>query len=173
MPAVSNVVTPTEPDSAPGSPYTSARLQIRNLTMPPVPNFDIPPSPPGSPPLDSTAKFQNFLKLKRDGVHFNKRLQQSSALRNPQLLQNLMEYAGISNEDQYASSLPEHLAVPTKYPSWAYADELVKEHRKIAEKSERESRGKRPKLDFVGGTSEASSSSLQRPDGKKSRFDKR
>ncbi|KAK5275512.1 hypothetical protein LTR16_012408, partial [Cryomyces antarcticus] len=35
--------------SAPQSPYTSERLLIRDLTMPPMPNFNIPQSPPSSP----------------------------------------------------------------------------------------------------------------------------
>ncbi|KAG9885164.1 hypothetical protein KCV02_g19196, partial [Aureobasidium melanogenum] len=74
-----------EDASAPPSPYTANRLMLRNLTMPPVPNFQIPPSPPGSPPPDTTTKFARFLDLKKKGTHFNQRLYHSSALRNPGL----------------------------------------------------------------------------------------
>lgn len=159
-----------EGGSAPASPYTATRLQIRNLTMPPLPNFDIPPSPPGSPPPATAAKFARFLELKKQGVHFNERLQQSSALRNPGLLQRLMDFAGITQEDQYASALPEDVAIPTKFPDWAYADALVKAHEKMSKKQDDEARGKqREKVDFVP----PKSLSNDGPEGKRSRFDDR
>ena len=168
-----------EVSSAPVSPYTAVRLQVRNLTMPPIPNFDIPPSPPGSPPPVATAKFKRFLDLKKQGTHFNERLNQSSALRDPGLLQRLLGFAGIKDEDQYASSLPVEVAVPTKYPSWAYADELVKAHEKIAKQREQDPKGKRDKVDFVPSRVEdtnvpsrpASGTRADGPKTKKSRLD--
>ncbi|KAJ6155043.1 hypothetical protein N7470_005609 [Penicillium chermesinum] len=48
-----------------------------------VPNLDIPPSPPGSPDPAANAKFQHFLSLKHQGVHFNAKLATSSSLKNP------------------------------------------------------------------------------------------
>lgn len=134
----------------PASPYTANRLLLRNLTMPPIANFEIPPSPPGSPPPVTTAKFARFLELKKKGVHFNERLNQSSALRNPGLLSKLMDYAGISQEDQYASVLPKAVAIPTVFPDWAYADKLVKEHERIAKRKEEErAKMQREAVDFV------------------------
>lgn len=161
---------------APASPYTITQLQIRNLTMPPVPNFDIPPSPPGSPPAATNAKFKRFLELKKQGVHFNERLHQSSALRNPGLLQKLMDFAGISEEDSYASALPEELAIPTTYPQWAYGEELVKSHEQIAKKHEQEAKGQRERVDFVpssGTSSVATAKTGDRNESRKSRFDDR
>ncbi|KAL1304942.1 hypothetical protein AAFC00_003853 [Neodothiora populina] len=153
----------------PTSPYTTNRLLLRNLTMPPVPNFDIPPSPPGTPPAATTAKFTRFLELKKKGVHFNQRLHQSAALRNPGLLAKLMDFAGISERDQYASALPEALAVPAEFPEWAYADELVKEHERIARRKEEEiSKSVREAVDFVPAKRAADS---DRPEAKRSRFD--
>ena len=163
------VPSPSEGISAPPSPYTNERLQIRSMTMPPTPNFDIPASPSGSPNAASTAKFTRFLELKKQGVHFNERLLHSSALRNPALLHKLMDFAGISDEEQYTSSLPSELAVTTNFPVWAYADELVKAHEKITKRREQDSKGKREKLDFVSATAQ---NSVASPARKKSRFDR-
>lgn len=165
---------------------------LRNLTMPPVANFDIPPSPPGSPPPATTAKFARFLQLKEKGVHFNERLNQSSALRNPGLLTKLMDFAGISQEDQYASALPEASAVPTKFPDWAYADKLVKEHERIARKRDEErAKMQREAVEFVpakrldvdsrpasgapgaGRSGERAGGRSDRTEAKRSRFDER
>ncbi|KAI5200122.1 hypothetical protein E4T39_05834 [Aureobasidium subglaciale] len=147
---------------APPSPYTTTRLMVRNLTMPPVPNFKIPPSPPGSPPPDTTTKFARFLDLKNKGTHFNERLYHSSALRNPGLLSKLMDFAGISQEDQYATPWSQS-AVATKFPEWAYGDKLVAAHEKIAKKKELE-KAKTPReaVDFVPAKQEAAASTSGR-----------
>ncbi|KAF2842817.1 hypothetical protein M501DRAFT_945575 [Patellaria atrata CBS 101060] len=136
-PTTQETVTENESASA-QSPYSSTRATIRNLTMPSVPNFEIPPSPPGSPPRGSTAKFARFLELKKQGVHFNEKLEKSTALRNPSLLHKLMDFAGISEEDSYASTLSLDLAIPTKFPEYAYAEELNKSQALIRERREKE-----------------------------------
>ncbi|KAL2024211.1 hypothetical protein VTK56DRAFT_9367 [Thermocarpiscus australiensis] len=93
---------PTQPDDPPRSPYTATRTLLRDLTLPAVPNMDIPASPPGTPPpgLDAlTAKFDNLLRLKRTGgVHFNERLASSAGLRNPALMDKLLAFVGIETE---------------------------------------------------------------------------
>jgi hypothetical protein len=132
--------------------------------MPPIPNFDIPPSPPGSPPLAATKKFTRFLELKKQGVHFNEKLEKSSALKNPSLLLKLMEFAGIDEKDQYASALPEDLAVPTTFPAWAYADQLNKTQQKILKKREAEqARKQRDAIDFVPAVGLGASSRAATP----------
>ncbi|KAF2405378.1 HCNGP-domain-containing protein [Trichodelitschia bisporula] len=140
-----------DPDTVPLSPYSASRLATRNLTMPPVPNFDIPPSPPGSPPPTSTKKFARFLQLKKQGVHFNEKLANSTALRNPALLQKLMEFAEIDEKDQYATALPEDLAVPTTFPPWAYADQLAETQKKIQKRRD-EAKKKGEPVGFVSAT---------------------
>lgn len=141
---------------------------IRNLTMPPVPNFDIPSSPPSSPPEPSTAKFGRFLELKKKGIHFNDKLEESSALRNPALLTKLREFAGISDEEQYASALPLEIALPTKFPSWAYAEELAKSQKRLAKiREEEQSKKQRDAIDFVPATSSNTSSRVSSPGGGK------
>lgn len=116
------------------SPYTTTRTALHNLTMPTTPNFSIPASPP-PPPTNSeasavlaarTKKFERFLDLKRQGVHFNARLQGSSALRNPALLAKLMAFARIGREEAYASSLGEGLGVAVKWPEECHAAALLK-----------------------------------------------
>ncbi|KAI4739909.1 hypothetical protein E4T50_09652 [Aureobasidium sp. EXF-12298] len=161
MPEPQAFTNPTEEEdaSAPPSPYTANRLMLRNLTMPPVPNFDIPPSPPGSPPPDTTTKFARFLDLKKKGTHFNQRLYHSSALRNPGLLPKLLDFAGISQEDQYATPWSQG-AVATKFPEWAYGDKLVAAHEKIAKKKEQDkTKNPREAVDFVPAKQEAAAAS--------------
>lgn len=128
--------------------------------MPPVPNFDIPESPPGSPAQSSTAKFARFLELKTQGIHFNEKLEKSSALKNPSLLQKLTDFGGIDEQDQYASILPADLAVPTSFPAWAYVEELAKTQQEILKKKREEdkARTQREALEFVPATASAGSS---------------
>ncbi|QIW98016.1 hypothetical protein AMS68_003534 [Peltaster fructicola] len=136
----------------PLSPYSANRAQIQALTMPRFPNFDIPRSP--SPPAVNseeaaeltarTRKFERFLELKKQGVHFNDRLASSTALRNPELLQQLSGYAGISPEEQYENTLGDALAAPLRWPN-GFLESLVASNQKKM-KRDRESR---TKLDFV------------------------
>lgn len=152
--------------------------------MPTVPNFDIPDSPPPPPPNSeedaalaaTTKKIERFLELKKQGIHFNERLQNSSSLRNPSLLPKLMEFAGISREDSHATSLPESLAVPVKWPEDCYIESLLRQN----EKKQKKRLADREKLDFVPASKSAQSSSSGTPanisgdDAKRrSRFDKR
>jgi hypothetical protein len=148
-------------DAPPGSPYTSNRALIQNLTLPTVPNFDIPPSPPGSPPLKATKKFAQFLDLKTKGQHFNLRLEASSVLRDPGHLPRLMDFAGISDEEQHASSLPEDLAVPAVYPEWAYVEELrASQKQTLKAKEQARSRGPR---EFVSASKSGNTSASGTP----------
>jgi hypothetical protein len=143
---------------------------IRNLTLPAVPNFDIPPSPPGSPPLQATNKFAQFLELKKKGQHFNQRLESSAVFRDPGHLQKLMDFAGITEEEQYASALPEGLAVPTTFPDWAYV-EALRDSQKGITKTREEERSKKPReaIEFVPAISSSATSRTGTPSGKISR----
>ena len=144
--------------STPQSPYSANRAAIRNLTLPTIPNFDIPPSPPGSPPPGMDKKFEHFLELKKQGVHFNDKLAKSSALKNPSLLQKLMDFAGIDEEDQYNTTLPEDIWNPKAIPAWAYKEELAKSQQEISKKREEEkSRVQRESMDFVPATNSTES----------------
>lgn len=159
---------PPENDAAddlpPGSPYTSSRAVIQNLTLPTVPNFDIPPSPPGSPPQRATKKFAQFLELKKKGQHFNQRLESSSVLRDPGHSQKLMDFAGISEEEQYASTLSEDLAVPAVFPPWAYVEGLRASQKRILKSKEQEkSRTPRNVIDFVSATKSGAASRTSTP----------
>jgi hypothetical protein len=81
---------------APLSPYSSNRALLRDLTLPTVPNYNIPPSPPGSPMESTNAKFKHFLELKKQGIHFNDKLSKSSAMKNPALMQKLLDFSDIN-----------------------------------------------------------------------------
>lgn len=157
------------PDEPPLSPYTFTRQRLRELTMPPIPNFDIPDSPP--PPernseeaaalAATTKQFERFLELKRQGVHFNARLQDSTSLRNPSLLPKLMAFAGISEEDAYRSSLPEGLAVPVRWPEDCYGEELVRQN----ERYEKKRLAERERVDFVPAVQKDGGSTNGTPGG--------
>jgi len=145
--------------------------------MPPVPNFDIPDAPP--PPahnseeaatLAAVAKqFERFLELKKQGVHFNERLQNSTSLRNPSLLPKLMAFAEIAEEDCYESTLSAELAVPARWPEDCYVESLVRQN----ERRERKRLAEREKLEFVPAQANEGSGKSTPNEGKRSKFDKR
>ncbi|KAL2119066.1 hypothetical protein VTJ04DRAFT_6026 [Mycothermus thermophilus] len=93
----------------PTNPQSRAAL-LRDLTLPAVPNLDIPPSPPSSPrtaaAVDAlTTKVQNLLRVKRTrGVHFNGRLIESKGMRDPGLPDRLMKFVGVETEFSSSSS---------------------------------------------------------------------
>ncbi|KAJ4411138.1 hypothetical protein N0V91_001511 [Didymella pomorum] len=168
-PAQGPTVSPPPPvndnddDLPPGSSYTSSRAVIQNLTLPTVPNFDIPPSPPGSPPHRATKKFAQFLELKKKGQHFNQRLESSAVLRDPGHSRKLMDFAGISEEEQYASALPDDLAVPVSFPPWAYVEELRASQKKTLKVREQKQSG--APREFVPATNSGAASRTSTPSG--------
>ena len=122
----------------------------------------------------TTKKFERFLELKKQGVHFNERLQNSSSLRNPSLLPKLMEFAGLSQEDSYANTLPESAGgVPVKWAKDCYVESLMKQN----ERREKKRLTEREKVDFVPPASKTSmpGSAGTPANGRtgRSRFDKR
>jgi hypothetical protein len=137
-------------DTAPQSPYSANRSLLRELTLPSMPNLDIAPSPPRSPPPSTNTKFAHFLELKKKGVHFNEKLAKSSALKNPSLMQKLMDFADIDEEGQYSSTLSGELWNPKAFPEWAYKEELTKSQQQILKKKEGEKvQGQREAVDFI------------------------
>lgn len=82
-------------------------------------------------------------------------------------MQRLLDFAGISEEEQYASTLPEGLAVPTTFPKWAYVEELNASQKKITKaKEEANARNPRDAIDFVPATVSGTSSGTGTPSGK-------
>ena len=132
---------------------------MRDLTLPTIPNLDIPLSPPGSPPPGVDKRFGHFLKLKMQGVHFNEKLARSSALKNPSLLRKLMDSAGIEDYDQYESTLPNGKWNPASFPSWAYKEELAKSQQEVTKKKEEErARTQRESIEFISAANPGDSS---------------
>ncbi|KJR88470.1 uncharacterized protein SPSK_07613 [Sporothrix schenckii 1099-18] len=92
-----------DPNEPPLSPYSTERAAVRQLTMPSVPDFDIPGSPEPDAAATSAAalaalnkKFATFLELKqKKDTHFNARLAQSDAMKNPALMDKLMAFVGM------------------------------------------------------------------------------
>lgn len=144
----------------PQSPYSANRALLRDLTLPTIPNYDIPPSPSGSPRESTNAKFKHFLELKKQGVHFNEKLSKSSAVKNPSLMQKLMGFADIEEAGQYSTTLPKELWDPSLFPQSVYKEELAKSQQTILKKREGEKiRGQRESVEFVPATSTQESSS--------------
>jgi hypothetical protein len=132
------------------SPFYVSRGMIHDLTLPPIPNLDIPPSPTGSPDPTATRKLSHFLSLKSQGVHFNEKLSTSSSLKNPSLLIKLRQHAGIDDHEQYAASIPADVWDYSSLPDWAYKEELLKSQQ--ATRLQIESKkvaGKRDSVEFV------------------------
>ena len=103
-------------------------------------------------------KFEHFLELKKEGVHFNQKLAQSSALKNPSLLYKLMASAGLEEDDQYNTTLPEEIWNPKGFPPWAYKEELAKSQQEVTRKREEErSRLQRESIDFVSAANSGNS----------------
>lgn len=95
----------TQDGSLPLSPYSRNRTLLRNYTLPTLdPSFHIPASPPTSPPPGPAKQFAQFLKLKEKDVHFNQKLAGTMALRNPNILENLIRHVGVGTEGQYVTN---------------------------------------------------------------------
>jgi len=134
----------------PGSPYTSTRALLRDLTLPSHPNLDLPPSPPGSPPPALTKKVTNFLELKDKGIHFNAKLESSPALRNPALMDKLLKFTGLDDDPtaQYATTLPKDLWDPGAFPDWAHRQGLRAAQERLRKEREVE-RAATGRVEFV------------------------
>jgi hypothetical protein len=156
-----NLELPRDEDSissVPQSPYSANRAALRDLTLPTVPNYDIPPSPPGSPVAGTNAKFKQFLDLKKQGVHFNDKLAKSSALKNPSVMQQLLDFSDIDEKSQYSTTLPIELWDPAAFPENVYKEGLAKSQQKILKKRE-DDKAKGPReVDFVPSTASGEAS---------------
>lgn len=156
------------PTGGRASPFSASQAFIQDLTLPPVPNLDIPPSPPGSPNPAANAKFEHFLSLKKQGVHFNAKLASSSSLKNPSLLTKMMEHAGIDEPSQYDTPLPADLWDTTNLPAWAFKEELLRAQQDFRQSVEdKKSLGQRTSIDFVSKSSESPSRVASGPEAKR------
>ena len=132
--------------------------------MPQVPDMDIPPSPPGSPPPGVERKFEHFIELKRQGIHFNEKLAKSPALRNPSLLQKLMTSAGVDEQDQYNATLSRDIWNPVGLPTCAFKEELMMNQQAMTKRGEEEKvRVDRESVQFVSATDSGQSSGIGTP----------
>ncbi|KAI9373332.1 nucleophile aminohydrolase [Aspergillus egyptiacus] len=146
-PAHKEIEEPSEPNNGQLSPL---RKLIHDLTLPPVPNLDIPPSPPGSPSPSVNAKFAHFLSLKKQNVHFNEKLAGSASLKNPSLLKKMMEHAGIDEQSQYSCSLPPYIWDMSNLPSWGYKEDLLRAQKELsAIAEEKRAKTQRDAIEFI------------------------
>ncbi|KAJ5343527.1 uncharacterized protein N7506_003351 [Penicillium brevicompactum] len=136
-----------------------------SIDMAPLPeDSDIPYSTPGTKSRDSTftpgspnpavnAKFEHFLSLKKQGVHFNSKLASSTSLKNPSLLANMMSHAGITEQSQYDTSLPADVWSTSTLPPWGFKGELLRAQHELRRNMEaQKTSGQRTSVDFVSGS---------------------
>jgi hypothetical protein len=72
-----------------------------------------------------------------------------------------MDFAGISEEDSYAFTLPEDVAIPAAFPEWAYVEELKASQKRIAKTREQErSKAPREAVEFVSASKTGVSSGI-------------
>ncbi|TDZ54833.1 Meiotically up-regulated gene 151 protein [Colletotrichum trifolii] len=154
--------------SRPSSPYSASRAALHSLTLPPVPDLNIPPSPPSSPapPAALTAKLTQFLELKKEGVHFNAKLAQSAALRNPSLTDKLLSFVDLDGRADYATTLPAELWNPTStifLPESASRAALRQSQDRVRAERERAARKPGAPVDFVPAAGAASGNGVPPP----------
>ncbi|CCU76787.1 hypothetical protein BGHDH14_bgh04028 [Blumeria hordei DH14] len=145
---VGSISFESDPDLIQLSPHSKGRAILRNLTMPTSPNYEIPSSPTTPPNKEINLKFNRLLELKVRGIHFNEKLESSTALKNPTCMQNLMDLANMDETDQYLTTLPKSYWNPKAFPDHAYADNLENSRRKISKELEK-GRSQRESVDFV------------------------
>ena len=150
---LSSLMQQGDPSQPPQSPYTAQRNLIHDLTLPSVPNFDIPPSPPGSPSPAMSKKFDQFLELKKKGIHLNSKLENSNALKNPSLMTKLQGFVGLDNTSMYGTSLGDDLWNPRRFPREVHRGGLRDSLEKISKEKEadRTGTGRKP-VEFVSAT---------------------
>lgn len=108
----------------PLSPYSKRMNRRRELTMPPVPNFDIPPPPQQAAPLAVERKFLNFLKIKRRGMHLNQNLEAKHEFKDPEFMDKQLKFLGLNQETQYNCTLSKD-ALDMDWPESAYHDKYA------------------------------------------------
>ncbi|EPE05957.1 hcngp-like protein [Ophiostoma piceae UAMH 11346] len=172
----------------PLSPYSAERAAVRQLTMPRVPDFDIPADEDDDQDHGDTSstalnkKFATFLDLKqKKDTHFNARLAQSDAMKNPALMDKLMAFVGLpggsTDEDAkaavdpskaaapYGTTLPAEIWDPAAFPAEAYRRSL---RRLQEEAAKQRARVPGEPVSFVSATSAESTPAAGK---RKSRFD--
>ncbi|KAF3915939.1 hypothetical protein AA313_de0205980 [Arthrobotrys entomopaga] len=155
--AASEQAGPTPP---PLSPYSQNRALLRSYTIPNLTSeLTIPDSPLTSPPPGIAKQFASFLTLKQKNVHFNQKLSQTTALRNPNLLENLMQHVGMDSTGQYASNWNKEIWNPD--PKFlgagiekAKGETAVQALARLQKEGFEERMAERKTVEFVGSSSE-------------------
>jgi hypothetical protein len=157
-PEVMDIDTPAfdEPEYMTRLQYTNSL--IRQATMPILPpdldDFDIPPSPPGSPDPNLTSKLDNFQQLRDRGIYFNDRLASNKSFRNPQLLGKLSGYVGI--DDEYGTNLPPSIWDPHGFTRDQYHDVIAEKQRQTFDAlQERQRTEQRTSIEFASASNKS------------------
>lgn len=128
------------------SPYSWAMNKRRELTMPPVPNFDIPPPPQETAPAAIEAKFKHFLQLKSKGLHFNNDLDTKHEFKDPAYMEKRLKFAGVEPQNEYECTLSKD-CYDTDWPEDAYYDKM--KEKQVAEAARRREARKGQSREFV------------------------
>ncbi|KAG6186170.1 hypothetical protein E4U36_000820 [Claviceps purpurea] len=104
-----------------------------------------------APNQATTKKFQQFLHLKRQGTHFNSKLESSTALRNPSLTDKLLSFVDVTGPAQYETTVSLDLYDPTSFPAYAHREKLRKNREVLVKEREGEKVTARG-VDFVSAS---------------------
>ncbi|TPX44546.1 hypothetical protein SeMB42_g04289 [Synchytrium endobioticum] len=111
--------------------HQTLNLLLKPSEMEEVDNYGIPPETDVDCDPDLEAKFEQWMKLKAQGMHFNTRLTRTHAFRNPSIMSKMIEFQGL---DEYGSNFPKDVFDPHGFPPETYVDELEKAQKLRAER---------------------------------------
>jgi len=75
-----------------------------------------------------------------------------------------MDYAGLDEQDQYSTTLPEDVWNPKGFPLWAFKEELARSQQEVTKKKEEErAKTRRESIEFVSANNSGQSSKEATP----------
>lgn len=107
--------------------------------------------------MAANKKFEQFLELKKKGVHFNSKIAKSSALKNPSLMDKLMKFVEVDQKGQYKTTLGPESWDPSIFPKTAYKEQLRQSQTEI---SQAKARSKGGAVGFVAASAASSQTTI-------------
>ncbi|XP_025017214.1 SAP30-binding protein isoform X3 [Tetranychus urticae] len=110
--------------------------------------IEIPPPPPGQPPIDLVKKINNLHEKMKQGIDMKGSIESRKDFRNPSIYEKLIVFCDI---DELGTNYPKDIYDPHCWGPEAYYDELARKQKEEMDKKEKE-RKDRTKVEFVTGT---------------------
>lgn len=103
-------------------------------------------------------KFEHFLKLKKESHHFNKRLDSLASVKNPSVMKNLLEFAGVHDDSLselrsvYETSLSADILKFYDMPNFAFKSNMRVAKDKMRKEMDAEKAGGKRGREFAPAT---------------------